>query len=48
MVQQNVAPIIVKVGAGRLLGQLDFMRARSEIESQLFFCPPVATLCRVK
>ncbi len=29
MVQLNVVPIIVKVGAGRLLGQLDFMRARS-------------------
>ncbi len=36
-VQQNVVPIIVKVGVGRLLGQLDFMRARSEVESQLVF-----------
>lgn len=36
-VQQNVVPIIAKVGAGRLLAQLDFMRARSEVESQLFF-----------
>ena len=44
MVQQNVAPIIVKVGAGRLLGQLDFMRARSEIECQLF-CVFQMSLC---
>jgi len=36
-VQQNVVPIIAKVGAERLLAQLDFMRARSEVESQLFF-----------
>lgn len=48
MVQQNVVPIIVKVGAGGRLGQLDFMRARSEVESQLVFCLPFLTLCRVQ